>query len=149
MRWHLMRGVLVLGTPVAAAWLIGDQTTEATKRAAANGATLRHSIQPIGLGPATARVLGVLACVAVLGALVLLVWGSATGRDEPAWWFVTVPLMVGGVAAAYDWRLLTAGDIGANAGAILVSGVVRVVVAAAVLIAAVAAGVIVWERARA
>ncbi|RLK25787.1 hypothetical protein DER29_3798 [Micromonospora sp. M71_S20] len=109
--------VLVLGTPVASWWLIGDLTNDEARRLAAEGVELDYAIRPVSLGPAGDRIVGVLACVGVVVALAWLLRATARRRLDPRWWWVLVPLVGAGVLVGLAWRVLTAGGIGANIGA--------------------------------
>ncbi|MGN9778229.1 hypothetical protein ACTMS0_21055 [Micromonospora sp. H33] len=131
--------LLVLATPVAAWWLIGDLTSGQARRLAAEGTALDYTVRPVSLGAAGDRIVGVLACVAALVALGVLVRGTVVRQVDPRWWAVLLPLVAAGALAGYAGRVLTAGVIGANIGAgliVLTGGPVLVVL---LVVAAVAA----------
>ncbi|MEH1102367.1 hypothetical protein [Micromonospora sp. CPCC 205561] len=109
--------VLVLCTPVAAWWLIGDLTGDEARRLAAEGVDLDYAIRPVNLGATGDRIVGALACVGVVLALAGLLRATSRRRLDPRWWWVLVPLVAAGVLLGLAWRVLTAGGIGANIGA--------------------------------
>ncbi|MCX4390895.1 hypothetical protein OG777_28765 [Micromonospora peucetia] len=109
--------VLVLCTPVASWWLIGDLTNDEARQLAAEGADLDYAIRPVSLGPAGDRIFGALACVGAIAAVAGLVWAMSRHRLDPRWWRVLLPLVAAGVLVGFAWRVLTAGGIGANIGA--------------------------------
>ncbi|TYB35484.1 hypothetical protein FXF50_23955 [Micromonospora sp. AP08] len=112
--------VLILATPVASWGLIGDLTNEEARQLAAEGVELDYAIRPVSLGPVGDRIVGVLACIGVIGALALLVRDTYTCRLDSRWWRVLLPLVGAGVVVGFTWRVLTAGGIGANIGAGLI-----------------------------
>ncbi|PRX16521.1 hypothetical protein CLV67_119102 [Actinoplanes italicus] len=121
MRLPLPAGVvLVLATPVAISWLVGDLTDPTSLALAAEGVDLDYGIEPITFGPTGDRIVGITACVAVLFSLGLLVQQTVTSRFRGGWWAVLLPLVAVGVILGYGWRVFTAGGIGANIGAGLV-----------------------------
>ncbi|MEW2379756.1 hypothetical protein AB0883_27130 [Micromonospora sp. NPDC047812] len=130
---------LVLGTPVAAWWLIGDLTNDEARRLAAEGVELDYAIRPVSLGPAGDRIVGVLACVGVVVALAWLLRPTARRRLDPRWWWVLAPLVGAGVLVGLGWRVLTAGGIGANIGAGLMVIAGGPALAVLLIVAAVAA----------
>ncbi|MGC4789523.1 hypothetical protein ACLQ22_17020 [Micromonospora sp. DT178] len=130
---------LVLGTPVASWWLIGDLTNDEARRLAAEGVELDYAIRPVSLGPAGDRIVGVLACVGVVVALAWLLRATARRRLDPRWWWVLVPLVGAGVLVGLGWRVLTAGGIGANIGAGLMVIAGGPALAVLLIVAAVAA----------
>ncbi|MFC6022024.1 hypothetical protein ACFP2T_38405 [Plantactinospora solaniradicis] len=132
-RWDLVLAVavLVIATPVATWWLVGDRSTVPA------GAVPDYAFQPWDVNPGVAHAAGIGSVVAALVALLVL--GRATGRNrlDPRWWGVFVPLLAAGVTVGFGWRVMTAGVIGANIGAglmILLGGPV----VAALLIGAIA-----------
>jgi hypothetical protein len=110
--WILVRTVLVLATPVAVASLVGDLTTEETRKLG----NLTYGLDPITFGPTGDLIVGIVSCSLVVATLALMVWGTATGRESPSWWLVLLPLMASGAMAAVIWRVWTQGSIGANIG---------------------------------
>ncbi|MFC4066516.1 hypothetical protein [Actinoplanes subglobosus] len=122
MRLSLFAGVvLTLSVPVAIAWLVGDLTDPVSLELAAQGVELDYGIDPVSFGPAADRVIGAGACVAVVVAFAVLLWASFAGRMRAAWWTVLVALAAAGVILGYGWRVWTAGGIGANIGAGIVT----------------------------
>ncbi|HWH01724.1 MAG TPA: hypothetical protein VNV66_20950 [Pilimelia sp.] len=131
---------LVLATPIASAWLIGDLTNEEARRLAAEGVELDYAIRPASLGPVADRYVGVLACAVAVGALGVLLWATRSRRLDPRWWNVLAPLVAAGVLAGFSWRLMTAGGIGANIGAglvVVIGGPLLVALLAGAVVAAV------------
>ncbi|MGC4763911.1 hypothetical protein ACLQ20_13745 [Micromonospora sp. DT46] len=131
--------VLVLCTPVAAWWLIGDLTGDEARRLAAEGVELDYAIRPVSLGATGDRVVGVLACVGVALALAWLIRATARRRLDRRWWWVLAPLVAAGVLLGLAWRVLTAGGIGANIGAGLMVIAGGPALAVLLIVAAVAA----------
>jgi len=109
--------VLVLATPVAAWWLIGDLTNDEARHLAAEGVELDYAFRPVSLGPMGDRIVGVLACICVIVAFSWLVRATSSHHLNSRWWRVLVPLVGAGVLVGFAWRVLTAGGIGANIGA--------------------------------
>jgi hypothetical protein len=113
---------LVLATPIAVWWMVGDRTTTAVPdpdyliHPPSTGATAERRIG------ASAVLLGLVTASALLGAT----W---RGRFPAKWWGVLVPLLVAGAFCGAGWRVITAGVVGANIGGglLLVSGVPIVV----------------------
>ncbi|WP_146605643.1 hypothetical protein [Micromonospora craterilacus] len=111
---------LLLATPVATAWLVGDLTNREARRLAAEGVPLDYFLRPVSLGATGDRVVGVLACVLVILSLALLIRATATRTLDSRWWTVLLALMLSGALIGFAWRVMTAGGIGANIGAGLV-----------------------------
>lgn len=122
MRLSLIAGVVfTLSVPVAIAWLVGDLTDPVSLQLAAEGVELDYGIDPVSFGPAADRIIGAGACVAVVLAFAGLLRQTLTGRLRAAWWTVLLPLAAAGVIVGYGWRVWTAGGIGANIGAGIVT----------------------------
>ncbi len=131
--------LLVLATPVAVWWLVGDLTGGEARRLAAEGVALDYAVRPVSLGTVGDRVAGVLACVAAVVALGVLVRATAVRGLDPRWWTVLTPLVAAGALVGFAGRVVTAGVIGANIGAgllVLAGGPALVVL---LLVAAIAA----------
>ncbi|GGN50851.1 hypothetical protein FHR83_008991 [Actinoplanes campanulatus] len=105
---------------VASWWLVGDQTNDEARELAAQGVKLDYSMEPITLGAAGDRVLGIAGCAAVVALVAILVAGSATRRMHRAWWGVAASVVLLGGYLGLVERTFTAGGIGANIGAGLV-----------------------------
>jgi hypothetical protein len=103
---------LVLATPVAAWWLVGDRSPRVPA-----GAALDYAVRPFELNPAVERTAGILALTVVAVAAVVLVRATRRTLMDPAWWSVLAPLVVAGLVAGAGWRVITAGAVGANIGA--------------------------------
>lgn len=133
---------LVLSLPLAAWWVIGDQSTPA-----ALAATPNFFIRPPTIDAAAERTAGIVAAVVAVTAAVILVRATATGRLDPHWWSVLAPLMLVAVGCGYAARILTAGVIGANIGAGLILMVGGPAVLILLAVAALAARRILLTRA--
>jgi hypothetical protein len=121
MRLTLPAGVtLVLATPVAVSWMVGDLTDDVSLELAAQGVALDYGIDPITFGSTGDRIVGIAACVAVLASVALLAQQTIAGRMRGGWWAVLAPLVAVGILVGFAWRVWTAGGIGANIGAGLV-----------------------------
>ncbi|MEU7934725.1 hypothetical protein [Micromonospora echinofusca] len=131
--------ILLLCTPVAAWWLIGDLTGDEARRLAAEGVELDYAIRPVSLGTTGDRIVGVLACVGVVLALAWLLRATARRSLDRRWWWVLAPLVAAGALLGLAWRVLTAGGIGANIGAGLMLIVGGPALAVLLIVAAVAA----------
>lgn len=103
--------VLVLATPVATWWVVGDQSTVPVT------ADPDYAFRPWDISPAVARAAGFGSLALAIAAAVLLAWATARRQLAARWWAVLVPLVVVGVLAGAGWRVMTAGVIGVNIGA--------------------------------
>ncbi|WP_326799925.1 hypothetical protein OG946_34880 [Streptomyces sp. NBC_01808] len=104
---------LVLACPVWVWWVVGQLDADFDD--------LDYYIRPPELPPGLEPALGISGmAVAVLCALVLLVATSLEWLDR-RWRQVIGPLVLAGIGTGYGWRILTAGGIGANLGAGLVT----------------------------
>jgi hypothetical protein len=115
-RWPAVAGVvLVVATPVATWWLVGDLSTQLPDP--------DHLIRPVDIGDTAEHVVGVGAVVLAAASVVALVVAGRRGRVDRGWWPVLVELLLAGALGGAGWRVLTAGVIGANIGAGFVLGV--------------------------
>ena len=105
---------LVITAPVAAWWLIGDLSSA---EAIAGGIELDYAHRAVTFGAGADQAIGVLACIVVAGTVAVLLWAAVTRRLDPGWWLMVLPLVAAGCLASYLWRVSTAGVIGANIGA--------------------------------
>jgi hypothetical protein len=112
--------LLAVATPVAAIWLIPDQTNDEAKQLAAQGVELDYGIEPVSFGPVTDTVIGVGACAVVVACLALLAYGTARRTIAGGWWGVAASILAIGFFLGFTWRVWTAGGIGADIGAGLV-----------------------------
>nr|WP_221382568.1 hypothetical protein [Actinoplanes polyasparticus] len=112
--------LLAAATPVAAVWLIPDQTDDVSRQLAAQGVELDYGIEPVSFGPVTDTVIGVGACAVVVACLALLAYGTACRKIARAWLGVAGSVLAIGFFLGFSWRLWTAGGIGANIGVGLV-----------------------------
>ena len=103
--------LLVLSTPVATWWLVGDQSTVPAS------AEPDYAIRPWNISPAAAHTAGLASLLLATAMTVLLARATALSRLDRRWWAVLTPLLVAGILAGAGWRVMTAGGIGANIGA--------------------------------
>lgn len=122
---------LVLATPVATWWVVGDLTESGVDPRDAD-----HWISPPSLTEATERVLGLGAAIVLLIATAVLVVSTFRGRVLPRWWGFALPLVGIGVFAGWSFRVVTAGVYGANIGGGFVVLVSPIVVAAGLAVSA-------------
>jgi hypothetical protein len=115
-RWAVVASalILVLAMPVAAWWLVGDQSTVPVSM------DPDYAFRPWRIGPMAARAAGIGSVAADGVAAAVLLGVTLRGRLDVRWWAVLVPLLTAGFIAGAGWRVLTAGVIGANIGAGLV-----------------------------
>lgn len=113
--------LLAVATPVAAIWLIPDQTNDEAKQLAAEGVQLDYGIEPVSFGPVADTVIGVGACVVAVACLALLAHGTARRTIAAAWWGPAGSVLAIGFFLGFIWRVWTSGGIGANIGAGLVT----------------------------
>jgi len=106
--------ILVLAVPVAAWWLVGDQSTVPASM------DPDYAFRPWSIGPVAARAAGIGSLAAGGAAAAVLIGLTLRRRLDVRWWAVLVPLLAAGAIAGAGWRVLTAGVIGANIGAGLV-----------------------------
>ena len=109
--------LLAVATPVAAIWLIPDQTDDVSRQLAAQGVKLDYGIEPVSFGPVADTVIGVGACAVVVACLALLAYGAARRTIARAWLGVAGSVLAIGFFLGFSWRVWTAGGIGANIGA--------------------------------
>lgn len=111
---------LLLATPVATWWLVGDLSATVPP-----GTSLDYTIRPPAIAPWAERVAGIGALLVTGAALAVLVRGARRRRFDRRWWAALLPAVAAGGLAGLGWRVMTAGTIGANVGAgltILVGG---------------------------
>jgi hypothetical protein len=115
-RWAVVVSalILVLAVPVAAWWLVGDQSTVPL--------SMRpdYAFRPWRIGPVAVRAAGIGSLAAGGAAAAVLIGVTLRRRLDVRWWAVLVPLLAAGFIAGAGWRVMTAGVIGANIGAGLV-----------------------------
>jgi hypothetical protein len=114
--------LLVLATPVATWWLVGDLSEDAPP------AALSYSFAPPPVGGSVARWLGAGATAIALVALGVSAAGTWRRTLDRAWWPVLLPLVGLGAFAGWSYRVMTAGVVGANIGAGMVIFALPVVV---------------------
>jgi hypothetical protein len=76
-----------------------------------------YVIRPLRISPALEQILGAGATLIAIAAALLLTWASLRHDLDLRWWSVLGPLLPAGALTGYGWRVLTAGVIGANIGA--------------------------------
>lgn len=126
--------MLILATPVATWWLVGDMSEDAPP------AALSYSYAPPVVGGGVARWLGAGATAIALIALGVSAAGTWRRTLNRAWWPVLLPLVGLGAFAGWSHRVMTAGVVGANIGAGLV--IIALPVAA---VTGVAGAVAAWD----
>ena len=107
---------LLVSVPVVTWWLPGDLTDEKSKALAADGEVLDHMVEPLPLGSTAELMIGIVACLVAAGAAAWLIRETLARRLDPRWWIVLGPLVAAGAVVVFDWRMITAGGIGANVG---------------------------------
>ena len=117
MKWlvPLAGATLLLAVPVMTWWLVGDLSTVPLS------SDPDYFIRPFRISPALERVLGWGSVLVAIVAALLLTWASLRKGLDPRWWSVLGPLLLIGVLVGFGWRVFTAGVIGANIGAGLVT----------------------------
>jgi hypothetical protein len=115
-RWAVAASglMLVIAVPVAAWWLVGDQSTVPVSM------DPDYAFRPWHIGPVAARAAGIGSLAAGGVAAAVLIGATLRRRLDIRWWVVLVPLLAAGFIAGAGWRVMTAGVIGANIGAGLV-----------------------------
>lgn len=120
---------LVLATPVAVWWAVGDVSSKGFD-------DLDYMVRPIELPPVVEAVVGGLAVVLVVVCAAVLGHALYRGRVRREWSATVLPLCAAGAVVGAGWRVVTGGGIGANIGGglvVLFGGplVVALIVAAA------------------
>ena len=103
--------VAVVVTPIAAWWLIGDQTFTGGRRD-----NLDYMYRAPSISGRTTATAGVIALVAATAAIAGLSLAARRRRVDPRWLGVVALLMLAGVLLAGVGRIATAGVVGANIG---------------------------------
>lgn len=103
---------LVIATPVATWWLVGDQS-----EVPVDGSDLGYAFGPVALDPVVERLIGIGSVLVIAAAVPLLVRASVRHQFDPRWWAVVAPMVAVGVIVGLGWRVMTAGVVGANIGA--------------------------------
>lgn len=101
---------LVIAVPVAAWWLIGDQSSVPA------GADPDYMVRPLGIAPGAERAAGLGSLLLAVVAMPVLAWATRRRLLDWRWWIVLVQLLAAGFTIAAGWRVMTAGVIGANIG---------------------------------
>ena len=103
--------LLVLATPVATWWLVGDLSTVPLS------SSPDYAFHPWPISPAAARGAGIGSLLAATSMIGVLGWATLRHLLDLRWWAVLAPLLADGFIAGAGWRVMTAGGIGANIGA--------------------------------
>jgi hypothetical protein len=103
--------VAVIATPIAAWWLIGDQTFTGGRRD-----NLDYMYRAPHLSGRIATLAGAVALAAVVTGAAVLYMEARRRRVDSRWLGVVMLLMVSGVVLAGMDRIVTAGVVGANIG---------------------------------
>jgi hypothetical protein len=101
--------MLVLAMPIAAWWVIGDQSEPIDDP--------DYAFRPLDISSGTERAFGAVALVLVAGSVIVILISARRGRFDASWWRVLAPLIAAGAICGYGWRIMTAGVGGANIGA--------------------------------
>jgi hypothetical protein len=117
--------VLLATLPVATWWLIGDLSYTGSK-------DLDYLLRAPAVPAAAERALGLGALLATVGALAVMILATARRRVAPLSWLCVPPVVLAGIVIGLLGRVVTAGGIGVNFGAIF--GVVRGVPAVLLLL---------------
>jgi hypothetical protein len=133
-KWRYTAPPLVLATPFATWWLVGDLTELKGRRS-----NLYYMMRAPDVPDRIATALGVASCVVVGVASALIALGLLSRQLDRGWLPVVAPLVIAGVIGAYSYRATTAGTIGANIGGGLALGFGGALVLALVVAAATAA----------
>jgi hypothetical protein len=120
----LAAAALLLAVPVATWWLVGDQSTVPLS------ADPDYFIRPFRISPALERAWGLGSVLMAIAAGLLLTCASLRHDLDLRWWSVLGPLLAVGVLIGFGWRVFTAGVIGANIGAGLLTFFVGPIIAA-------------------
>ncbi|MEU4691581.1 hypothetical protein [Actinoplanes sp. NPDC023714] len=119
-------------------WIVGDQTDP---EAASLGVPLDYALRPLPLSTGQERLIGIAATVLLIAAVAVMIAAVVRRRADPLWLLLLLPLSLAAAIAGACHRIFTAGTIGANIGAGLVTffvipvGVVMLLLAGLVLIA--------------
>jgi hypothetical protein len=108
---------LLVTTPVAMWWLVGDRTEVPAEL------DPDYMVEPLAVDPVAAGVVGA-GCVVTAGVVLLLVtWVTLRHRSQRPWWSVMLSVLVVGYIVGVGFRAMTTGTIGANIGAGVMVGV--------------------------
>ena len=100
---------LVLATPAATWWLVGDQSVQSQ--------TDLDYVVRLNVDPGVERLAGIAGLVLLAASVVTLLLASRNRGLDRRWVWVVGPLVVAGVIVGAGLRIVTAGVIGANIGA--------------------------------
>lgn len=107
---RIAAALLFLAVPMAAWWLIGDQSESPLAD--------YYLLKPLDVRFGDERVVGIIATVVAVVGLGLLVSSHDRLRSRPSSWELAVGALIAAeVASVYIYRVVTAGVIGANIGA--------------------------------
>jgi hypothetical protein len=101
----------ILAAPVAAWWLVGDQSSEGFTRD-----ELDYVVSPPNWSAESVRLAGIAALLAIVIAAVVVRWANGTERLDRRWNRVVLVLVLDAAYVGYASRIATAGVIGANLG---------------------------------
>lgn len=141
-RWAVVPAALglVLATPIATWWLVGDLSTVPLS------ASPDYAFHSWPIGPAAARASGIGSLVVAAVMMGVLGWATLRRLLDIRWWAVLALLLAAGFIAGAGWWVMTAGVIGANIGAgwVIISGGPILLM---LLVWALAISVYLWSRA--
>jgi hypothetical protein len=91
-------------------WAVGDLSVRP------GSDRLDYLVRPPQLPASAELAVGLAAAVLVVLTAVVVLAPASTLRHDARWWSVLGPLVVGGAFAGVSWRIVTAGNYGANIG---------------------------------
>jgi nitrogen fixation-related uncharacterized protein len=115
-RWHgapaaAAACAAVLAAPVAAWWLVGDQSSEGFVRD-----DLDYVVTPPDWSATSVRLAGIVAVAVIFIGAIAILWAIRSGRFDRRWNRVVLVLFADAAFIGYAGRVATAGVIGANIG---------------------------------
>jgi hypothetical protein len=141
LRYVALAGVALLVTlPVAAWWVVGDLSFRGSD-------DLDYFVRPPAVSPALERFAGVGALAVALVATAALAVATGRRRLHPRWWLAVPPLIGAGLLTGIFGRVMSAGGIGVNFGAIFAL-VLGVPVVLSLVLTSVLAAVVLRGRSR-
>jgi hypothetical protein len=140
-RFMTIAGLVLLVTlPVATWWLIGDLSWTGSE-------DLDYLVRAPAVPAAAERAFGIGALLAAVGALAAMIFATTRRRIHPSGWLCVPPVVLAGIVAGLLGRVVTAGGVGVNFGAIfgVVLGIPAVLL---LLVSAALTGVVLRASAR-
>jgi hypothetical protein len=112
-RWPMVTAAvsLLIATPIAVWWLVGDQTEIPLDE------NPDYLLRAIEVDPVLEDVVGAASALTAGVALLFTTWVTIRHPSHRPWWSVVLPVVVIGYILGVGYRALTMGTIGANIGA--------------------------------